>query len=111
MICENQMVAEGFSLRIGLRCNTDPKTQPEGCGYQEITARRGHLSRAKSRTRRSRLHNKVLEFVSNILHKDTSPPQGEEVSEERSTLFEISEKVQESLITPIRNRLYNLEIN
>ncbi len=67
------MVAEGFSLRIGLECNTDSETQPEGCGYQEITARRGHLSRAKSRTRRSRLHNKVLEFVSNILHKKKPP--------------------------------------
>jgi hypothetical protein len=52
MIRENQMVAEGFSLRIGLQCNTNPETQPEGCGYQEITARRGHLFRAKSRTRR-----------------------------------------------------------
>ncbi len=41
MIWEKQMVAEGFSLRIGLQCNTDPETQPEGCGYQEITAPKG----------------------------------------------------------------------
>gem|GEM_PF-5724535 len=47
------MVAEGFSLRIGLQCNADLETQPEGCGYQKITARRGYLSRAKSRMRRS----------------------------------------------------------
>ena len=38
------MVAEGFSLRIGLQCNTNPETQPKGCGYQEITPPKGpHL--------------------------------------------------------------------
>ncbi len=41
MILENQRVAEGFSLRIGLQYNTDPETQPEGCGYQEIIAPKG----------------------------------------------------------------------
>ena len=44
MVWEKQMVAEGFSLRIGLQCNIDPETQPEGCGYQEITARSPALS-------------------------------------------------------------------
>jgi len=65
MVWENQMVAEGFSLRIGLQCNTDPETQParlacapaqrEGCGYQEITARRGPIFWVKSRKRSSLL--------------------------------------------------------
>jgi hypothetical protein len=44
MMLENQMVAEGFSLRIGLQYNTHPETQPKGCGYREITAPKGpHL--------------------------------------------------------------------
>ena len=56
------MVAEGFSLRIGLQCNTDPETQPEGCGYQEITAPKGPLFRAKSQKRRRFLHIKSENF-------------------------------------------------
>ncbi|MBS3907276.1 MAG: hypothetical protein KGZ49_09595 [Syntrophaceae bacterium] len=52
------MAGEGFSLRIGLQCNTDPETQPEGCGYKEI-----------------RFENLFLTLIKSILPKN-SPAHG-----------------------------------